>query len=190
MANPLHGEWYYDFFFPITLYQLHNTINLKRIAHQICNFKLSNRVLGAEKSKIFDLHFSCNCCSFLGFRKQHLLYIFLILLSRYWYQNLAWKDRKGFGECRYKSIEKHHGYYIPKWAFHCCCSFYCRCEGEHLWLLIEAYSWTLQAIYPEFVLNNRKFIHTMHHMMWFLIEYECVWYCGSFCGCGLKKVVL
>ena len=22
------------------------------------------------------------------------------------------------------------------------------------------------------------------------LAYECVWYCGSFCGCGLKKVVL
>ena len=21
-------------------------------------------------------------------------------------------------------------------------------------------------------------------------DYECVWYCGSGCGCGLKKVVL
>jgi hypothetical protein len=20
--------------------------------------------------------------------------------------------------------------------------------------------------------------------------YECVWYCGSYCGCGLKKIVL
>jgi hypothetical protein len=19
--------------------------------------------------------------------------------------------------------------------------------------------------------------------------YECIWYCGSFCGCGLKKIV-
>ncbi|KAJ6710007.1 hypothetical protein OIU74_011004 [Salix koriyanagi] len=39
------------------------------------------------------------------------------------------KTGKVSGECRYKSIEKHHGYYIPKWTFHCCCSFYGRCEG-------------------------------------------------------------
>jgi hypothetical protein len=59
---------------------LHYTINLKRVSHQIYNFKLSNRVLGAEKSKLFDLHFFCNCCSFLGFRKQHLLYFYFFYL--------------------------------------------------------------------------------------------------------------
>jgi hypothetical protein len=49
-------------------------------------------------------------------------------------------------------------------------------------LLLQMWRWTslitdrsifsgLCKWYPEFVLNNRKFIHTMHHMMWFLIEY-------------------
>jgi uncharacterized protein YuzB (UPF0349 family) len=23
-----------------------------------------------------------------------------------------------------------------------------------------------------------------------ILNYECVWYCGSCCGCGLKKIVL
>jgi len=37
------------------------------------------------------------------------------------------------------------------------------------------------AIYPPFF----PFFYALNPF-----DLECVWYCGSYCGCGLKKVVL
>jgi len=34
------------------------------------------------------------------------------------------------------------------------------------------------------------FLEKNKHSMPFVFVLECVWYCGSCCGCGLKKVVL
>lgn len=60
-----------------------------------------------------------------------LLYFAVIfcILSRNWHHNMACKNWEDLGECRYKSIEKHYVCYLAQWAFYCCRSFYCRCQG-------------------------------------------------------------
>jgi hypothetical protein len=51
--------------------------------------------------------------------------------------------------------------------------------------------WLCLAIRGSYThhLNEEGLFHMLACVIHVLAKFECVWYCGSCCGCGLKKVV-
>jgi hypothetical protein len=83
-------------------------------------------------------------------------------------------------------------------------NFFCsvRCFGSAFYALSmflrlpRVLSLNFKAIVRPFTVSYSLTVPRHEHAEWgfafffFFFFFECVWYCGSCCGCGLKKIVL